>query len=530
MEQKIERFFNTAGPIKENLHYNVPPLSRFDLPEILSLIRQEKYFVLHAPRQTGKTSFLKALMEYLNEEGTYTCLHVNVESAQSTRENVKEGMLSILDTLAERALDVLNDSFLSENWRSILNESAEHNALKNVLKAWSKHNNRPIVLFFDEIDSLVGDTLISVLRQLRSGYESRPALFPQSIVLCGVRDVKDYRIHSDREKTVITGGSAFNVKAKSLRLGNFSRREIKTLLEQHSDETGQPFNKDIYPLIWELTEGQPWLVNALAYETCFEMAEGRDRAIEISPDMIDRAKENLILRRETHLDQLTDKLKEERVRRVLEPILSGASEAQKIPVDDLDYVVDLGLVAKDKQIRIANRIYLEVIPRQLTYSAQLTINQEAHWYTGPDGRLDMDKLLTAFQAFFRKHSQHWAGGFDYAEAGPQLLLQAFLQRIVNGGGRIEREYGLGRERTDLLVIWPYETSTQEVVIEMKLRYGSLETTISKGLKQTFSYMDKCGTNEGYLLIFDRDPGKTWEEKIFKQDHSCNDVPIPVYAM
>ena len=99
------------------------------------------------------------------------------------------------------------------------------------------------------------------------------------------------------------------------------------------------------------------------------------------------------------------------------------------------------------QIRIANRIYREVIPRQLTYSAQLTINQGSHWYTDPSGCLDMDKLLTAFQQFFRKHSEHWSGGFDYAESGPQLLLQAFLQRIVNGGGRVEREYGLGRDRT-----------------------------------------------------------------------------------
>ncbi len=526
----MKRYFNTAGPIIPDDHYHIPPLTRLDLDDILSLIGQKKYFVLHAPRQTGKTSFLRALMNYLNKEGTYTCLHINVEGAQAARENVKEGIRSILDTLAERAMDVLDDPFLKKNWRTVLDESGEYNALKNTLKSWSKNNKRPIALLIDEIDSLVGDTLISVLRQLRSGYESRPDLFPQSIILCGVRDVKDYRIHSDKTKDIITGGSAFNIKAESLRLGNFNPQEIKDLYLQHTRETGQVFHEDVFPLVWELTEGQPWLANALAYETCFKIKEGRDRNKTISAKEINQAKENLILKRETHLDQLADKLKEERVRGVIEPILAGLDEAEKVPIDDVEYAADLGLVKVKPQLAIANRMYREVIPRALTYTTQLRITHDSSWYMDAAGRLDMNKLLTAFQAYFRKNFESWVGGFDYAEAGPQLLLQAFLQRIVNGGGRVEREYGLGRDRTDLMVIWPHEKGTQEAVIEMKLRYGSLETTIEKGLKQTRGYMDKCGTDEGYLLVFDRDPGKTWEEKIFKQDRTFNNTPIPVYAM
>ena len=70
----VERFFNTAGPVKPEKHYTTDPLHRFDLLEVLSLIRQEKYFVLHAPRQTGKTSTLLALSRYLNREGEFTSL------------------------------------------------------------------------------------------------------------------------------------------------------------------------------------------------------------------------------------------------------------------------------------------------------------------------------------------------------------------------------------------------------------------------------------------------------------------------
>jgi hypothetical protein len=526
----MNRYFNTAGPIIKEDHYYISPLDRLDLDDVLSLIGQKKYFVLHAPRQTGKTSFLYSLMTYLNKEGKFTCLHINVESAQSARENVKEGIRSILDTMAERALDILDDSYLKKNWRTILEESGEHNALKNVLKYWSKNNKLPIVLLMDEIDSLVGDTLISVLRQLRSGYESRPNLFPQSIILCGVRDVKDYRIHSHKTKEIITGGSAFNIKAESLRMGNFNLLEIKELYQQHTTEMGQVFHDDVFPLVWELTEGQPWLVNALAYEACFKIKKGRDRNKTINTEEIQSAKENLILRHDTHLDQLTDKLKEERVRRVIEPILAGLDDVQEVPMDDVEYVADLGLVKVKPQLAIANRIYCEVIPRALTYTTQLRITHDSKWYVDAKGWLDMNKLLTAFQQYFRKNFESWVGGFDYAEAGAQLLLQAFLQRIVNGSGRVEREYGLGRERTDLLVIWPYEKGIQEAVIELKLRYGKLETTIKKGLEQTHRYMDKCGTKEGYLLVFDKEPGRKWEEKIFKQIHKYNNITIPVYGM
>ena len=526
----MPRFFNTAGPIKENLHYSIPSLSRLDLQEILTLISQEKYFVLHAPRQTGKTSFLHALMTYLNKEGHYKCLHINVESAQAARENVKEGVRAILDSLAEQAADYLDDSFLKENWRTILNQSGEYKALQNALKTWAKNSEKPIVLFIDEIDSLVGDTLISVLRQLRSGYEGRPGLFPQSIILCGVRDVRDYRIHSDNEKSVITGGNAFNIKAKSLRLNYFNADEINKLYHLHTSDTGQAFSKDVFPLVWDLTAGQPWLVNALAYEACFEFKEGRDRSRTITASMINRAAENLILRRDTHLDQLADKLKEERVRRVLEPILACSDNIGSIPDDDVEYVADLGLIRKKPKLTIANRIYREVIPRQLTYTTQLKISHESHWYIDDTGRLNMDKLLTAFQDFFRKHFESWIDGFHYAEAGPQLLLQAFLQRIVNSGGRIEREYGLGRKRTDLLIIWPYKKGVQQVVMELKIRHDSRETTIKKGLVQTREYMDKCGTTEGYLLLFEKNPEIPWEKKIFKQEETIASTKITVYGM
>jgi len=525
------RFFNTAGPVVPKDHYCLPPLNRFDLEEILSLINQKKYFVLHAPRQTGKTTCLFALMEHLNTGGQYRCLYFNVESAQAAREDVRQGMRTILDEMASCAIDFLNDDFLESHWLQVFEKSGEYGVLNKMLSLWAKDSSLPLVILIDEIDSLVGDTLISILRQLRTGYSKRPASFPQSIVLCGVRDVRDYRIHSTQEKAIITGGSAFNIKAKSLRLGDFSREEVSILYSLHTEETGQVFEDKAPALVWDLTRGQPWLVNALGYEVCFDMKGGRDRTRPITVDMIEKAKENIILRRDTHIDQLADKLEEERVRRVIEPILAGGEQPEQIPVDDIYYVRDLGLIRTEGQIRIANKRYQEIIPRELTYSTQLTISHNPVWYICPeDSRLNMDKLLTAFQEFFRKHSEHWVERFNYKEAGPQLLLQAFLQRIVNGGGRVEREYGLGRMRTDLLVIWPYPAGIQEIVLELKILYDSIERTIKDGLSQTSNYMDKCGTDEGYLVIFDQSKEKTWDQKIFQQEKMYRQRKIKVLGM
>ena len=379
------RFFNTAGPVNPAIHYCLPPLERFDLQDVLLLIAQQKYFVLHAPRQTGKTTWLLALMSHLNAIGQYCCVYVNVEVGQSARENVRRGIRAVMSAIAAGARDFACEILPNQLWPDILERQGEDRALEELLTVWAERSPLPLVLLIDEIDALVGDTLIAVLRQLRAGYAKRPCSFPQSAILCGVRDVRDYRIHSSQEKAIITGGSAFNIKAESLRLGNFIRGEMESLYRQHTDETGQVFTPEALNRLWELTQGQPWLVNALGYETCFKMKAGRDRQQPVTVERVDEAKENLILRRETHLDQLADKLKEERVRRVIEPLLASAEEPRNVSMDDIDYVRDLGLIAADKPARIANPIYREVIPRQLTAGTEEMTVQETAWYVAFDG-------------------------------------------------------------------------------------------------------------------------------------------------
>ena len=546
-----ERFFNTSGPVVPADHYCLPPLERFDLDDILRLVRAKRYFVLHAPRQTGKTSSLLALRDLLNGGGEYRCVYANLEVGQTAREDVGEAMRSILGELSDRALTTLDDGYLDGVRSGILEAEGPHGALRRALGRWARSDPLPLVLLLDEIDSLVGDTLISVLRQLRAGYDERPAAFPQSLILCGVRDVRDYRIHSGSAKEIITGGSAFNIKAASLRLGDFDEADVRALLGQHTAETGQRFAEGALAAVWRQTWGQPWLVNALAYEACDRNKAGRDRSLTITEEAILDAQEELILSRQTHLHQLADKLEEPRVRRVVEPLLAGGDK-QEFTARDVEYVRDLGLIARDDPVRVANPIYAEVIPRELTLAVQAGLIQETSWYVLPDGGLDVEGLLAAFQRFYREHSEHATGQVPYREAAAQLLLQAFLQRIVNGGGRIEREYALGRRRTDLLIVWPpgkfggmspvsagasgmsvgggeAAQPPQRHVIECKILRGSLESTIREGVEQTLDYMDRCGGESGHLVVFDRDERKSWEEKLFRREESLGGKTVTVWG-
>ena len=532
----MEHFFNTAGPMIPEDHYHIDPLTRVDWPDIQTLIRQKRYFVLHAPRQTGKTSTLLAMMRALNNEGRYACAYANIEVAQVARGDETQGIPAACSAIARGLTIYLGQAAVEKWYRDEGIATAPQDQLSQLLAHWSLVSSKPTVLFLDEVDALVGDTLISLLRQIRAGYAQRPEAFPQSIVLCGVRDVRDYRIQQG-DGEVITGGSAFNIKTKSLRMGNFTEEETKELWLQHTVETGQVFAEAIFPELWEDTCGQPWLVNALGAEITQEIRANRDRSRKITLADYWAARENLIQSRATHLDQLADKLKEKRVHSVISAILAGEEDSPlHIPSADYEYVADLGLIRTRPSAAISNRIYREIIPRELTWAAQISIgNQEQSWYIAAGHRLDMVKLLTAFQQFFREHADIWEQGFSYREAASQLLLQAFLQRIVNGGGRINREYGLGRKRTDLFIEWPLDEKQglygpiQRVVIELKLLRGALESVLATGLKQTAEYVQRVGADEAHLIIFDRASKKSWDEKIWRRQERCDSVTIQVWG-
>jgi hypothetical protein len=364
-------------------------------------------------------------------------------------------------------------------------------------------------LFFDEIDALRGQSLISVLRQLRDGFRSRPRFFPASVVLCGLRDVRDYKAAAGGDPQRLGTASPFNVSVKSFLMHDFTPEQVAELYGQHTAESGQEFTPAAVQRAFEYTQGQPWLVNAIAREITREM---RIQAPEpITAEHVDAAKERLIIARATHLDSLAARLNEPRVRRFIEPLIAGGQVvADPAYNDDASYVRDLGLIRQRGPLAIANPIYKEVIVRVLNAYARDSVTVEPRSFLLEDGQLDFRKVLEEFAAFWHEHGDILVRGETSHEVAPQLVFVAFLQRIVNGGGFVDCEYGVGRGRIDVLVRKPYtnadgKPAVQREVVELKVRRQHQSDPLKDGLRQLDEYLSRLGLDSGTLLVFDRRP-------------------------
>jgi hypothetical protein len=305
---------------------------------------------------------------------------------------------------------------------------------------WARKSPRPVVLFLDEIDSLLDEALLSVLRQLRSGYGARPEGFPHSVTLIGLRDVRDYSLKLRPVPQSLGTSSPFNIKVESLTLRNFTVDEVAELYEQHTADTGQPFTPEAKALAWELTRGQPWLVNALARQAVETFVP--DPSQPVTAASIEAAKERLIQRRDTHLDSLIERLRDPRVRRVIEPIVSGDLLAPDVLDDDIQLTVDLGLVAVSPQgLEIANPIYREIVPRALT-----------------------------------------------------SVLEHSLPVQSVGSGRV-----------DLCIRWPTARGMDRWAVEIKVWRQGHSDPLPSGLEQLAGYLSRLGLDRGALVLFDARP-------------------------
>jgi type II secretory pathway predicted ATPase ExeA len=355
----MPRWFNTAGPCQEDIHYILPPTLR--LPTLERLIAQRSYFVIHAPRQVGKTTAMMALAQQLTASGQYTAAMVSAEAGAAFGQDVPAAEAAILNSWQTALKFWLPPELQPPNWTDLPDGSR----ISQALSAWATTSPRPIVLFIDEIDALRDEALIALLRQLRESYPRRPKGFPQSIGLIGliglrdVRDVRDYKVAaggSDR----LDSASPFNIKVESLTLRDFTRAEVTELYSQHTQDTGQIFTEAAIDMAFDLTQGQPWLVNAIARQLTEVIAP--DPSTTITPALVETAKEILIRRRNTHFDSLTKRLRENRFSAIIESIVAG-QELPQTSNEDRQYLVDLGLLKRHSAggLVIANTIYREVL-------------------------------------------------------------------------------------------------------------------------------------------------------------------------
>jgi hypothetical protein len=475
-------------------------------PRALTLIDDEKFFSLVAAHQSGKTTFLRWVVKRANQGSEYRALWVDLQTARDTPD-VDTAMRTILNKFDEALALTLPQVAVPGDREAWLLDS--RTALKRYLAYISAALPLPLVVMFDEADCLAGAAMVSFLTQLRDGYLSRSDVpFPCSVALVGRRAVRDYTLSQDDRHAIewLGTSSPFNVNAELTTLELFTAAEVESLLLQHTTATGQRFDPDAIARVHELTSGQPWLVNALVDYATDRLVPDRTQPVTLAHILT--AKEALIQERRTHIDALVARLREPRVRRIIDPMLAGSPMPSDMLDDDLAYVKGLGLVRVEQgNVIIANAMYREVVPRALTYVQQVGLYQKTLWYVRPDGLIDMGKLMEAWQEFWREDGHLAAEGFTYGESGPHLMMMAFLQRIVNGGGTIDREYALGKGALDLLITW----KTQRIALELKI-WRRL-TTESKGIKQLSDYLDSLGLHEGWLIIFNPSVDD-WDARIF----------------
>ncbi|MDR1494085.1 MAG: hypothetical protein LBT05_15390 [Planctomycetaceae bacterium] len=517
MSKRPIRFFNTTGPCNPDDHYMLPPADRLQGAQLHRYVTDNLYWSLHAPRQTGKTTFLQSWMQELNATGKYTACYVSIERCQGLA-NRSDAMPATYAAVREWA-ETFN--------LPIPNSSTEEpsSILSSVLMNWSTLvAPKPLVVLFDEVDVLEGDAMISFLRQLRGGFATRSVgKFPTSIALVGMRDLKDY-IVSAKDGKPVNPGSPFNIKEDSATVSNFSKENVSALFAQRTFETGQQIELDALDYVWEQSQGQPWIVNSLFKRATLQILKGNDYQT-ITFDHIQQAREQIILAGETHLTSLYYRLKDPRVRYVIETLMTGTPDPDLASGEEFQICLDLGLVANNEgELEIANPIYREVLAREISFGTQMAMpKRDAFRWQKPDGTLDMDSLLQEFQGFWQENSEIWEEKSDYTEAFPHLLLMAFFQRVTNGEGRLEREYAAGRKRMDLAI----EYKGKWNIIEIKLLRDrqTFEKVKAEGMKQIIGYRNTFSSSlrmkDGvaipcYLLIFDRrseDKKLSWEQRI-----------------
>ncbi|HUR02147.1 MAG TPA: hypothetical protein VM347_06395, partial [Nonomuraea sp.] len=448
-------------------------------------------------------------------EGGIAALMFSCERAKSAGDDYAAAESLLLDSLREAAewSGWPKELLPPDPWPQVTPGSRFGAALSE----WCHRCPRRVVLFLDEIDAMQGNSMVSILSQLRDGHNARPGgrPFPASVVLCGLRNLRDYRVASGGDPDRSNPASPFNIVAESIRLGDFTTDEIAGLYGQHTQATGQEFTKDAVDQVFELTQGQPWLVNALAFEIILQVG----MTPTITAAQVEEAKERLIRKRATHLDALVARLREPRVERVIEPILAGTwPDTDTSFDDDASYVHDLGLIRGTRTLEIANPIYREVLLRVLGNRTERFVMADPHSFVLPDGRFDLPRLLEEFVVFWREHGEVLIRQEGYHEAACQIILMAFLHRLVNGGGQLDREYAAGTKRLDVLVRWPYtgpdgERLVQREAMELKVWRTSGDDPAPGGLAQLDRYLDRLTLSTGVLVVFDRRPeAPPWKER------------------
>ena len=495
------RRFGTQGRVYPDRHYVVPRTE--EIADFITRVKEGRYIVLFAPRQTGKTTFFRfALEELTTEDPTYFPIQLDFQVMRNSSPPIFYDRLTQLIRMqieyefqksgmkpTENLTQFLNDTQLSDHFSML----AFFEQLAILLI------NKKVVLLIDEFDGIPQTVVSDFLYTLRQIYLSDALQCPHSVGIVGVKSIS--QLNYDRSV------SPFNIQDE-FRLPNFTLKQVQELFSQYTDEVGQDFAHEVITSIHKQTAGQPVLVNRLAQILTEEMDIPKTETI--TSIHFSEAHTRLLRERNVNIQHLTTNIRRDpRFESMLMKIMAR-EEGVDFNLDD-DIISELatyGVIkeASDGKCEIVNPIYLYRIMRTFkpTFNGleneYLSEEKDECFldYLTPQGQIDMVSVLDNFRDFISRVGFRILQVPDKPqEYVGQHLLYAYLEQFIRSvGGNLYLEVQTGRGRMDLLLIH----NQQKYIVETKIWEGN--NRYATGKKQIAAYLKLEGTTDGYYVVFD----------------------------
>ncbi len=494
------RKFGTRGPVNPEQHYVVARTE--ELAEFIKRIKEGRYIVIFAPRQTGKTTFFYAAMDILaSEEPTYFPIHLDFEAYKNLApsdfysnltEDIREEIENIYHKRGEVPSDALRDFLKNTTLTDNVSMLRGFQALGKILE------NQRVVVFIDEFDNIPQTAAADFLYALRRIYISRTIpRSPHSLGIVGVKSIE--QLNADRS------ASPFNIH-DDFALPNFTRTQVQELFGQYTAEVGQAFAPEVIESIHKQTGGHPFLVNRFAQILTEELNVPKTETITLTHFV--SAHTQLLEERNTNIEHLlTNIRKDRRFETILMQIVSYEDSVRFNPDNDIiNELATYGIITKgnDRRCEIVNPIYLYRIIQAFKPIVNglerdyFPADTEGAQYLTSTGQIQMERLMDNFREFIAR------AGFRILQVPEtpqefigQHLLFAYLDQFVTSvNGAMYMEVPTGRGRMDLLILH----NQKKYIVETKIWRS--ERGYADGKQQLATYLSTEDVTEGYYIVFD----------------------------
>lgn len=496
------REFNTSGPNITNQHYTIDRKELIN--QGINLVKKEKYFTIWAPRQTGKSTYFRQLAENLEKEA-YKVAHINFENYKNAP----------VKTFLERFTGEIN-KFWNTNYK-----------VTNISKLFydiEKIKNQKCVLIIDEVEGINHEYLGDFLHSIRNAYHSRENNCLKSVILVGVSNIVG--IISDN-------ASPFNI-ADNLNVPYFTENEVFELLEQHETEIGQLFEKKVKQKIYQITVGQPGLVNGFAKKLS---EDNSDKKILTYNDYLRTEHWYLNIAIDKNFSNILHKAKEQR--NFVETLLFTENKIPfKIDRPAIKHLHTNGLIKEDKDGYVKfwvpfykKRLYDAFYPYMNGEKANILRSIAVSELFDKNNKLKLDILIERYKEYVKRRGfnafreKDEAGNYKSIKESAliysfETYIQAFLQ-VVDGKSYREANTGLGK--SDLII----NVKSEEYLIETKIYY--YESQFITGKKQLTYYCKSLKLNKGIYLVF-CPTGIKYPETIREETETVNGIEISTYIV